>query len=204
MNQRGEETRERIVLAAIECVERSGITRVTVREIAEEAAVNVAAVNYHFGSKDELVRIALDRTLGHFFEDLDAMLSRNYSGPDQALAELMGYLYDGMRRYMGISRAHLEELFLGGDHESPFARRLVSFLDRFRDRLTRLADTPDTEVFTARIEQAVSSLLFRAMMPTLFEPFRRYGSHPERERELWLALLSGTAVPGGDNGEEKG
>ncbi|NMD43626.1 MAG: helix-turn-helix transcriptional regulator, partial [Firmicutes bacterium] len=40
---------------AVEIIGREGNLNVTIREIAERAAVNIAAINYHFSSKENLI-----------------------------------------------------------------------------------------------------------------------------------------------------
>ena len=62
----GTETGEmelKIIEAAIACIEKYGYGETTVRKIAAQADVNVAAVNYYFGSKDELINRALEISL---------------------------------------------------------------------------------------------------------------------------------------------
>lgn len=55
-----EQTRTRLVEAAREVFSECGFQGATVREICRRADANVAAVNYHFGSKDELFAEALN------------------------------------------------------------------------------------------------------------------------------------------------
>lgn len=47
-------SKQRIFKAALELISENG-TSVSVRDIASAADVNVAAINYHFGSKDNLI-----------------------------------------------------------------------------------------------------------------------------------------------------
>ena len=51
----GDATRDRIFLAAERLFATRGFADVSVRDITTEAGVNLAAVNYHFGSKDALL-----------------------------------------------------------------------------------------------------------------------------------------------------
>ena len=51
----GEATRDRVFLAAERLFALNGFQAVSVRDITAEAGVNLAAVNYHFGSKDGLL-----------------------------------------------------------------------------------------------------------------------------------------------------
>lgn len=57
-----EQTRARLLEAAREVFSQSGFQGATVREICRRAEANVAAVNYHFGSKDGLLAEALNFT----------------------------------------------------------------------------------------------------------------------------------------------
>jgi AcrR family transcriptional regulator len=57
-----EQTRSRLLDAAREIFSQCGFQGATVREICRRADANVAAVNYHFGSKDGLLAEALNFT----------------------------------------------------------------------------------------------------------------------------------------------
>jgi AcrR family transcriptional regulator len=66
-------TRERILDATFRCLATKGYAALRVRDIAEEAGVNVALVNYHFGSKDQLVLDVLDAANQKLLERQKAM-----------------------------------------------------------------------------------------------------------------------------------
>lgn len=59
-----EDTRARILAAAEALFMEQGFTATSLRGITARAKVNLAAVNYHFGSKDALIREIFDRSLG--------------------------------------------------------------------------------------------------------------------------------------------
>ncbi len=56
---RGADTQRRMLEAATTLVRERGVAALTSREIARTAGVNLQAITYHFGSKDELVARAL-------------------------------------------------------------------------------------------------------------------------------------------------
>jgi AcrR family transcriptional regulator len=58
-----ESTEDKLLAGAMECLRRSGLRGTTSRAIAAAAGVNLGAITYHFGSKDELVAQALLRTV---------------------------------------------------------------------------------------------------------------------------------------------
>lgn len=53
------ETRAALLDATRRCIGRNGLAATTSRDITTEAKANLAAITYHFGSKDELVSKAL-------------------------------------------------------------------------------------------------------------------------------------------------
>ncbi len=60
-HQRGEETRARILEAALELFASSGFEGASTRTIAEQAGVNLPAIQYYFGSKEGLYRAVVEQ-----------------------------------------------------------------------------------------------------------------------------------------------
>jgi AcrR family transcriptional regulator len=60
-HQRGEETRGRILEAALDLFAASGFEGASTRTIAERAGVNLPAIQYYFGSKEGLYRAVVEQ-----------------------------------------------------------------------------------------------------------------------------------------------
>jgi AcrR family transcriptional regulator len=58
-----EERRAQIIEAAIRVLLQEGIVEATTRKITAEAGVNIATLNYYFGSKDKLLMAVLEKVL---------------------------------------------------------------------------------------------------------------------------------------------
>lgn len=56
-----QDTRSRILDVAEELFGEQGLDRVSIRDITRKAKVNLAAINYHFGSKDDLIGAVFER-----------------------------------------------------------------------------------------------------------------------------------------------
>ena len=56
--------REDLIAGAQRCIEEKGFARVTARDIASAAGTSLAAIGYHFGSKEALMSAALIETSG--------------------------------------------------------------------------------------------------------------------------------------------
>ncbi|MCC6442826.1 MAG: TetR family transcriptional regulator [Armatimonadetes bacterium] len=63
------DTKERLLDAAERLFAERGVQETSVREITARAGANLAAVNYHFGSKDDLILAVIARRLGPLNEE---------------------------------------------------------------------------------------------------------------------------------------
>jgi AcrR family transcriptional regulator len=67
-------TKQRLIEAAEELFADEGFDRVSVRDITTKAGANVAAVNYHFGSREGLIAVVLTRYINPVNEERLARL----------------------------------------------------------------------------------------------------------------------------------
>jgi AcrR family transcriptional regulator len=65
--------RDRILQAAAHAFSQRGFHGVTVRDLAQQAQVNLAAINYHFRSKEELYAAVIDRALRSWLTETVAL-----------------------------------------------------------------------------------------------------------------------------------
>ena len=91
-------TRERLLKAATDVFVERGYAAATVREICRRASANVAAVNYHFGSKERLYAFMLEEHLEDAYGryPLDKGLSENPT-PEERLSV---FIHNFLRRVM--------------------------------------------------------------------------------------------------------
>lgn len=82
------ETVERILDAAEQLFAEKGFAETSLRLITSKAGVNLAAVNYHFGSKKALIQAVFSRFLGPFCTSLEKELDRRQAKTDAPRASL--------------------------------------------------------------------------------------------------------------------
>ncbi|QFT54641.1 TetR/AcrR family transcriptional regulator [Microbulbifer sp. THAF38] len=88
------DTVSRILDAAEVLFAERGFTETSLRTITSTAGVNLAAVNYHFGSKKELIQAVFERFLTPFTEALESELDwRIASGQPLRVEGLLESLY---------------------------------------------------------------------------------------------------------------
>ncbi len=95
-------TVDSILDAAETLFAEKGFAETSLRNITSEAGVNLAAVNYHFGSKEKLIQAVFARFLDPFSEHLNTQLLERFTDdevqPDiKELLELFAYTVYAMR-----------------------------------------------------------------------------------------------------------
>src|SRR4051794_35661316 len=65
----GEQTRQRLIDATLDLLAERGESGASLRAITDAADANVAAVSYHFGSKETLVRAAIEQSIDRLVQD---------------------------------------------------------------------------------------------------------------------------------------
>ncbi|GAB2579232.1 TetR family transcriptional regulator [Dyella jejuensis] len=83
-------TKERILTAAEALFAQRGFEGASLRQLTAAAGVNLAAVNYHFGSKDNLVEEVFRRRLDQLSARRLAALKRVSGQPDTTLEDVLG------------------------------------------------------------------------------------------------------------------
>ncbi|MER7001324.1 TetR/AcrR family transcriptional regulator [Streptomyces sp. NPDC000410] len=122
-------TRDDLLAAAKHCLARRGYARTTVRDIAAEAGANVAAINYHFRSREALLMQAMVESVG---EAVHAMLPEPDGEPGDARARWDAF-------FAGLARSFAEDPDLWAANvealaEAPRQPEVRAALARAQDR----------------------------------------------------------------------
>jgi AcrR family transcriptional regulator len=190
--ERGEKTRSRILDAAAECFAARGYEGATVREICRGAGVNVASVNYFFGSKEKLYVEVFGRVIGMTVGPL-LHLADGVRDPESwhcairtwaasMLGAVMGErppqswatrLFARERAAPSASLAHIHERFMAG-------------INRELHRLIRMAfpRDPGEEVVRNWAELVFGQVLLYAFRAPPWD--RILGIPPAAAREAWI------------------
>jgi AcrR family transcriptional regulator len=82
-------TKNKILDAAEKLFADKGFTGTSLREITSQAEVNLAAVNYHFGSKKELIKAVMSRYMNELSPHLEsALLALCHAGNQPSLIDV--------------------------------------------------------------------------------------------------------------------
>jgi len=187
------DTRARILAAALEEASDSGIHQTGLAAIAARAGVAIGSLNYHFGSREELLRELMGSLTAGLMERLHA------ADADED-ADFFERERAGLLVYLDHLRANPAYLRLAAEvalHEPGLYRRatadwLARFADRIRAGIARgdLRPMNDAEI-------AAQSYFMLGAHRFLDHRVRRDGQpYPSDEAvvDAWLALLRGGLV----------
>ena len=153
------DTRARILDAAEALFTEQGFETATMRQITGAAAVNLAAVNYHFGSKEALIREVFSRRLTWLNQERLRELDRLEADagdmplkPSQILEAFFGVALKLAADSEGGGRAFMR--LLGRTYTKPsefvrgfLAEEYAAVVARFRAALIKaLPDVPEEEI----------------------------------------------------------
>ena len=116
----GEVTRRHILETAVRLFAEHGYADTTSKMICKEAGVNIAAVNYHFGSRDDLYRAVLEDVHEHIVNEreMEAIMNAGCSAEERLAMVLDAYIANIYNSQSWHSRIWAHELIapsaLGG------------------------------------------------------------------------------------------
>lgn len=122
-------TKDRILGAAEELFAQFGFSGTSLRQVTSRADVNIAAVNYHFGSKENLVNEVFRRRM-------DDMSTRRLSALKAALEQHPGELEPILAAFVEPALAMAQDRHGGGAFVRVVARAYAEKNDRLRKFLS--------------------------------------------------------------------
>ena len=161
-------TEEKIISAAIVCIEKYGVQGTTNRKIAQEAGVNNAAINYYFRSKNALIQRCLEVTLHNAF-DFEDFEDLPGDTPQEWCAAIVNDLIDGGLNYPGLARFHFYEVLANGKYDSLAVEKLNEFVSNLVRNLLSRDLTMDEKQLQFACMQITSVMMIAILAPKLFE-----------------------------------
>jgi TetR/AcrR family transcriptional regulator, regulator of cefoperazone and chloramphenicol sensitivity len=189
MSARGEDPAARIMRAAVDIIERDGVEAATVREIAREAGVNVAALNYYFRTKDALVTQVLMDRLDHVADDAIRLLRDEGESAERRVRSVLEYLLGGALAWPRLIQA----IILSSRSDEGVGSRAREGLGRIVAELGRVLDPAGGRSAMARAVGLFSAVTLPALMPGVFEAAPGIKLSTPRQRSDYVRSLLGAS-----------
>lgn len=194
---RGAETRGRLILAALEVFGRQGFGPASTREIARLAGANLAAIVYHFGSKEGLHRAVAEHVTTEIGRRLGPMAANAadalaQGAPDRIMArQLLQQIIEAhMAAMLGVREAEGWARFVVREQmePSPVLDIIVDFMEPVHGIVRRLVAIltgapPESDEVGFRVFTLVGQVLvFRVAQPLVLRVMGRDGLSADDRR----------------------
>lgn len=161
-------TNQKIIMAVISCIEKEGVHSVTTRSIAREAGVNIAAINYYFGSKEKLVEEAFEYITKDFMMDCRNIIERKDSSKQEIINEFLDYIFTGCIGYPNVMRAFFYDPFINNKYDSPMVKVLNEVMNMLYERLSGDIDERNKDELKNVLLETITSCMFIGIFPDYF------------------------------------
>jgi AcrR family transcriptional regulator len=177
-------TKQRLLEAAVVCLQRQGYAATTARDIALEAHANLRSIGYHYGSTHGLLLAAISANWRRWLAPLIAATHVDGRSPQQRLDEGMALFSSALAENGPMVQAWLEAVTLAARY-SELRETLAANQEEFRLALARnLTDAgqPDGEERAAAIITVCDGLIISYLL------HQRIGQPSDTARHAAAAL----------------
>jgi AcrR family transcriptional regulator len=159
--------RERLLEAAIECLQAKGYARTTARDLVEASGTNLASIGYHFESKEHLLNVAVTEAFQRWLKPLIALAAEpGPATPLERLGRTLGGVMDTLEENRPLITACLEAWAQLARSEDLRAEMLLSYED-FRMAIAATARDAFAEIGSPQVDSDSLAVLIIALFDGL-------------------------------------
>lgn len=176
-------TKEKILNITLELIKTEGFERVTIRKIAALSDVNIALVNYHFGSKEKLISETIRVLLISFQGTFSILDNITVPAKERLKIFLLDYVLV-IRQYPKLVRKIIAmgtTAFTSQYEYGDFLKRLG--FSKVKNILSEITNETDQEILMMMTVQIFGSIF----LPTLMMPILESGADikvPSVEKQI--------------------
>jgi AcrR family transcriptional regulator len=154
--------KQKMLDATLSLLSKEGFHAITTRRVAREAGVNVAAVNYHFGSKETLVTEAA-KLFKEKTRALFTVLHDDRLPTSERLVRLVHGFAEHIIAYPGFLRTFVAAIVRGEDPPAPARVSIIQARELMFHYLTDVLDDDEEHVRNAML-QLMSAIVYPAII----------------------------------------
>ena len=184
-----DKTKEKILQTTLQIISTEGVKGITIRKIAKISGVNVAAINYHFKSKENLITESL-KLFGKKMETTFTELDTLPLSPKEKLKHFLLSFLDSQIKYPGFMRSQIERISHGDD----MTPKAVENMKSGRKVLLKLIKVITKEESEEKLSMILFQLMSGIMFPILYGKYVEeiygfnFSDSKTRERFIMLAI----------------
>jgi TetR/AcrR family transcriptional regulator, regulator of cefoperazone and chloramphenicol sensitivity len=180
-----QDPKERIIQVTLDIIGNQGTDKVTIREIANRVGVNVAAVNYYFGSKGNLIHQSMQ-----YFADTMHGAFRYFQQEELALEEKL-YLFlssfaENSVTYPGVVKSMVNQMMGEGEVRSEVAVAMGKGTASMRQVIGQLIQSEDEQKNSFIALQLMSSVIYPILMSSQLPRMYGFDYRDKEAREQYI------------------
>ena len=190
-------TRERILVAALDCISKTSVRELSVRFIAAQAEVNVATVHYYFGTKDVLLTEALNLFFAPLLLQVEAILEGG-GQPRARLEKFLLFYVEQFHRNPGIFASVIEAMVASNIRRetaatSAYEEVLLAILGGLRQRILALvglvSGQADASLLALKTIQVMASVVHPMILSGIPRSLFGVDFDDATQRKKYIGLL---------------
>jgi len=156
--------KDRILNSTLYIIGKEGLQNVTIRKIAATADVNIASINYHFGSKDNVINEALKCLTGKFITSFK-ILDNKQLDPIERMRNFLRSYSDVSIEYPDVFRNFVNNLIYNQELQPEYIQFIQQEgIKSIRNTLEELTGTRSDHHLYMMGLQMISSLIFPVLL----------------------------------------
>lgn len=191
-----DKTKEIIIKKGIEIAGQEGIQAITIRRIASETGVNVAAVNYHFHSKENLLR----EIIMSFIEDMKSILAQLFfkkTLDEKYFEDILMEITARQLQNPGIIKSIYISLISGAAPIKHVEEIIGSVIDNMIGRAVETFGIKDHEQVRIIFVQIFADVLYPILLGEFTESVFKLDYKNEKVRRKYIRTIIQKNIPGG-------
>jgi len=162
---------ENIIDSTISCIEKYGIEKTTIRQIAIEAGINSAAISYYFRSKDILMEHVMKVALHNAFDFENFKASKGLPLKERLIV-IVDEMISGTLQFPNITRAFFYELLQNNDYSTPLVKGFNNFITEIEGEIKEACpDMSRIDIGMLLMQLTSSTFLFLGLFPGFYTAF---------------------------------
>lgn len=158
------DTKQAILDATVELIREEGFSCATLRRIASKANINLALVNYHYGSKENLLGDAARMLVSTFDEAFSAIEDEGVEPRERLKMFFIRYIYK-LQQYPGLARQMFDQTpKIMGSQDKYVRYRKMMKMQKIINAVREITQEPDEDKIMTMIMQLYGAVVLPAFM----------------------------------------
>lgn len=186
--------KELIIQTALEIIGQEGIQKITTREVARRTNMNNAALNYHFGTKENLIRQAMEffiRTLGGAY----VLLEQANRSPSERLLAFLKKFAEISVLYPGVTKSLVSQMMFAEEANPALAESQKRGITAFTDSLKQVTGIQGEPELQQLGLQLMAAVIYPVLLHKQLQDLYGIDYARQEEREAYIERLFRQYVP---------